>query len=593
MPKPLFSFAPVLHQTRLIPRVLLMAALLLNTMALNGAPAYAEEVVTAGVLRNFPPLFFLDAEGKPTGLGVNLLDALGKRAGFKVRYKIYQRGKPLIDDLESGKLDLVSTIGITPAREKLFDFSLPLETYPISLFVRQGTHDVNGLEDLAGKRISVVKVNAAVRLLEKRQEITLISYLTVEGALFALLSGNVEAMAFPRPILWKVARQGRVAEQIKEVGPPLHELRRAIAVTKGRQDLLQRLNAVIPEFISTEAYQKIYAKWYGEPEPYWTVFRVSMAAGGTVLVSALFMFALHWFSLMRVNSRLRNEVTERIRAEQAVVEARDQLEVKVQHRTQELNDTNQQLRGEAAERTRAEDQLRKAHDTLLRNERLAALGQLTASVSHELRNPLSVIQNSMHLISLKLDGQPIDLDRPMERIDRSVKRCTAIVEDMLEYARIQEPEPHVFQFDPWWDTILQEYSLPPQIHLALNLDAENIMVSLDSEGMRRAVMNLLDNACQAMELDMANGNENSRLSVSTSVDHDRLILSITDSGRGLSEDASQHLFEPLFSTKPFGVGLGLAIVRKILEASGRSIGLINRKDAAGARATVTLPVFQG
>ena len=81
--------------------------------------------------------------------------------------------------------------------------------------------------------------------------------------------------------------------------------------------------------------------------------------------------------------------------------------------------------------------------------------------------------------------------------------------------------------------------------------------------------------------------------MSPSVDHDRRILAITDSGRGLSEDASQHLFEPLFSTKPFGVGLGLAIVRKILEASGRSIGLINRKDAAGARATVTLPVFQG
>lgn len=114
MLKHLFSLASLVPLLQGNLRALLIGTLLLLATTLPGGPAFGGEVVTAGIFRNFPPLFYLDPGEKPRGLGVDLLDELSKRAGFKVRFKVYENGGPLLGDLKNGQVDLISTTGITP-----------------------------------------------------------------------------------------------------------------------------------------------------------------------------------------------------------------------------------------------------------------------------------------------------------------------------------------------------------------------------------------------------------------------------------------------------------------------------------------------
>src|SRR5262249_20208987 len=138
-----------------------------------------------------------------------------------------------------------------------------------------------------------------------------------------------------------------------------------------------------------------------------------------------------------------------------------------------------------------------AQTELVRKERLSALGQLTATMAHELRNPLSAIRNSLFAVKESVTAQGLTLDRPMARMERSIARCDRIINDLLDYTRVKEL--HVTQLAPdaWIEDVLSDQRLPPEIQLERRLDAD-CTIAIDPERMRRVLINLVDNAAQAM-----------------------------------------------------------------------------------------------
>jgi signal transduction histidine kinase len=248
------------------------------------------------------------------------------------------------------------------------------------------------------------------------------------------------------------------------------------------------------------------------------------------------------------------------------------------------------LRTEVGERERAESALRAAQDELLRKERLATLGQLTGTVSHELRNPLGAMRTAMAAIKKLSHGDEPMLARSIEIVDRSIVRCDNIVGDLLDYSRVHNLNPEPMALDGWLSGLLDEYEIPPGITLARELRSRAVP-AFDRDRLRRVVINLLDNACQAMAEDdvVAAEADAHLLTVATCQADGRVEISIGDTGPGISDEAAGRVFEPLFSTKAFGVGLGLPIVKQVLEQHDGGVE-VDRMTGRGTRMVVWLPL---
>ena len=263
------------------------------------------------------------------------------------------------------------------------------------------------------------------------------------------------------------------------------------------------------------------------------------------------------------------------------------MEESIQTREKELQAHRQHLEELVEERTR---ELADAQEELIRSEKLSTLGKLTATVSHELRNPLFVIQNSMHILRRKLEGESNPHEELLERVERNIQRCSHIIEEMLEFTRLQPQEMHPLIFDDWLRRMLKDYAFPEGVEIITKFSAREGIVLMAADKFYRVVVNLIDNACQAMIESPSQGDSGKTLTIATELNAETLQLTISDTGPGLEESVHDKIFEPLFSTRSFGVGLGLPIVKQIIEGHHGTVQLSNRADGPGAVVRLTLPI---
>ena len=236
----------------------------------------------------------------------------------------------------------------------------------------------------------------------------------------------------------------------------------------------------------------------------------------------------------------------------------------------------------------ANDELRAAQSDLLRKERLAAIGQVTATVGHELRNPLGSIRSALAVIGkLTRDENPM-MKESLEIGDRGITRCDAVISDLLDFTRLRQLNLEPTAIGRWLRTVVEEHGLPEPVRLQLELEA-GIEMPLDRERLRRVVVNVIDNACHAMD-----GKEPARdraplLTVGTRVNGVRLEIAVRDTGHGMAPEAAAKAFEPLYSTKTFGVGLGLSMVKQIMEQHGGGVEITSQEER-GTEVLLWLPL---
>jgi len=212
-------------------------------------------------------------------------------------------------------------------------------------------------------------------------------------------------------------------------------------------------------------------------------------------------------------------------------------------------------------------ELRDAQDELVRKGRLATLGQLTATVSHELRNPLGAMRPSIYVIQKKSDQNDEQTQNAIARIDRNIDRCDRIIDELLDFTRITALELETTQLDEWLNSVIKDQPVAEGILLETSHGLKNIALDVDAECLRRAVINVFDNACHAMMNDNQQHviHENAHLTIKTQAHDGRAEIIITDTGSGIPDEVLSKIFEPLFSTKGFGVGLGMPTVKQIME----------------------------
>ncbi len=261
-----------------------------------------------------------------------------------------------------------------------------------------------------------------------------------------------------------------------------------------------------------------------------------------------------------------------------VVENRRQVQ-QYQKLSETLEETNRQLR-------RAEDEAR-------RSERLAALGQMSAGLAHEIRNPLGVIKGSAEMLTKKLqNSQPLESELA-GYISSEVNRLNALVARFLDFARPQRVELAPVRISALVDRCLAsvEAQLPNSNIAVERRYAEKLPeIQADEQLCERIFVNLILNAYQAMAVE--NDSERGILRVSIAPESPRgkpgVGVSIQDTGPGVPPELREQIFNPFFTSKKEGVGLGLSIVAKIVDDHRGWIRL-DSDSAGGARFHVFLP----
>lgn len=229
----------------------------------------------------------------------------------------------------------------------------------------------------------------------------------------------------------------------------------------------------------------------------------------------------------------------------------------------QIETSQETLEDKVTERT---EELRTTQEQLLKQEKLATLGQLIAIVSHELRNPLGTIHTSIYTIRERLKNNRLDkelgVDRALDRAERNITRCDVIIEDMLDYTRDHKLIRQPTEIDNWLHDELEEIHTAEAISLIQNLHS-GILADIDVDRFRRCLINLINNAAEAI---LAGEKQaQGQITVSSKRKNDRLLIEIADNGPGMDTDTLNKIFEPLFSTKSFGIGLGLTIAKQIIE----------------------------
>jgi signal transduction histidine kinase len=260
---------------------------------------------------------------------------------------------------------------------------------------------------------------------------------------------------------------------------------------------------------------------------------------------------------------------------QQVDESTHTLENRVQARTKDLET--------------ALNELREAQESLVRREKLAMLGQLAGGVGHELRNPLGVMTNAIYYLLMVLKEASPDVKEYLGIIRTQIALSEKIIGDLLDFARIKQPQVETVAIEKIVREQLERVGDLNGVKLVEDFPAGLPPIRVDRVQIGQVVLNLVTNALQSME---GNGKLGT-LGLSAKPGSNGYVrLEVRDTGIGMTQGQLDNMFEPLFTTKARGIGLGLAVSRSLVQANGGEISAVSEQ-GKGSAISIDLPAAKG
>jgi len=269
---------------------------------------------------------------------------------------------------------------------------------------------------------------------------------------------------------------------------------------------------------------------------------------------------------------------------------RKTMEKQLQEKNEELDAQNEELKATEEELRSSNDELQSAHDKILetqeqliRSEKLAAIGQLASGVGHELRNPLGAIKNAGFYIRRRITNTDLPNTEPrvmefLGIIDEEVNSANKVITDLLGFSRVGKPAVAPANIAGIIEDALKYIPVPENVALVKDINNDLPMAVVDGDQIKQVFHNIALNALQAMP-------EGGRLDIKASDKGKFVELEFIDTGGGIPEEIKKKIFDPLFTTKAKGVGLGLSVCKTIIE---HHEGEIKMKSQAGKGTTFTL-----
>jgi PAS domain S-box-containing protein len=260
---------------------------------------------------------------------------------------------------------------------------------------------------------------------------------------------------------------------------------------------------------------------------------------------------------------ITSDITKRKELEMQLEEYADGLEYVIKKRTKKLKETQARL---------------------IKSEKFAAIGELATMVAHDLRNPLQGISAATYYLKKNLQTNSNDkLNRMLDLLEKDVEYSEKIVSDLLDYSKEIRLNRQMVSLKKTIEEALKLSKLRPDIHV-INLMENSPIMSIDVEKMTRVFVNLIMNSVEAMP-------DGGKLIIEQNYGDENLEISIADTGIGMDKTVLKNIWTPLFTTKAKGMGLGLSICKRIVEAHGGEITVVSKPEK-GTHFSLLLPLIQ-
>jgi signal transduction histidine kinase len=267
-------------------------------------------------------------------------------------------------------------------------------------------------------------------------------------------------------------------------------------------------------------------------------------------------------------------------------------------------ETRDEIGDLAASFNKMTQSLRDAQEELVRKEKLSILGQLSGSVGHELRNPLGIISNAIYFLKTVMPDAEEVVKEYLDIVKNEVNNCERIISDLLDFARTKTPQTSSITARELIHLSIGKCVIPENVSLTVDTPEGLPLVTVDPLQIVQVFQNIITNAVQAMpeggslrvsarlsaECGVRNAElkeaDHSELRTLNSALHGNFIeVSVTDTGEGITPENMKKLFQPLFTTKAKGIGLGLVVLKKLTEVNG---GTVRVESEAGKGTTFTI-----
>lgn len=259
---------------------------------------------------------------------------------------------------------------------------------------------------------------------------------------------------------------------------------------------------------------------------------------------------------------------EKKRLEKENLEYQRDLEKKVKERTKKIETLNLLLK--------------EFQSKLIHSERLATLGTFVSFVSHELRNPLSVIQNSIYYLRTHIQIDNPKIEKYFGIMDEEVSIAHKIIDDFLNFTKGRSLELSLLNINDLIEKVIDLIRIPDNISITLNLQKDLPDIKVDGDYIQQVLINMINNAIQAMP-------QGGELKLGSGKEEEFIIIDISDTGVGIAEKDLERLFEPFFSKKKKGTGLGLVICKFLVERHKGKIK-VESKPGKGTNFSIHLPI---
>jgi len=302
---------------------------------------------------------------------------------------------------------------------------------------------------------------------------------------------------------------------------------------------------------------------------------------------------LSWFAASLLNRALRDvrrfaselqKANEKLQASEEELRATNE---ELESSNEELRATEEELRTSNEELQVTNEELKGAQERLVRSEKLAAIGQLAGGVGHELRNPLGAIKNAVYYIKGKVAKSELAQQEPrviefLGIVDDEINASNKIINDLLSFSRVGKPAVSPARIETVINDAISHATIAGNITLIKNVAIGLPEIQIDTDQIRQVLVNIITNATQAMP-------DGGKLAISARQQDIFLEVAIADTGIGIPQEIIGKIFDPLYTTKAKGIGLGLAVCKSIIERHQGQIN-VTSKVGEGTTFTVKLPL---